>query len=254
VTPRRFGRSLFLIALAWHGWAGANSEAFGRAAKALDDGDCNRVRELVNAGLNEGDKDIYFLAGAMLARGLCVKVDGQRAVQLLETAVKAAQEEAAVELIQLHGTGRSVPQSYAEAGRWTDAWGRYHASKVTRPAAASAPKEPATMTVEYATTLGYLGTIHALATQEIRTRRYELLRLAPQGRAALVVALSMPDTSLRVGLQPAVRDEQREKYYSALIEAVTQIYRNAMRTVAVRPCPESCVALEMQVPYGFKLD
>jgi hypothetical protein len=229
-----------VVALAVHAGAVAASDEYRQAVRALARGDCDSLAGLVNAGVNAGDRDMHYLAGRMFARGVCVKTDGDRAVRLLETAAKASHGEAARELVRMHGSGRGVAQNYAEAGRWADVWQR----SASRPSApASAASAPAPLTIERSTTMGYLGTIHALATEEILSRRNELARLAPEG-VTLRVTLSIPGPALEVDRYSGGR----------LSEALQEIYERQLRAATDRPCPSTtCTPFTMQVPYAFEL-
>ena len=103
-------------------WAGAAERtATDEALEDLSRERCEQAVDGFNRGLKEGDPQAYYWTGAMLHYGLCLKPDPARAVPYLELATRHGVANAARLLVLTHGLGRGVPQSYAEAGRWTRA-------------------------------------------------------------------------------------------------------------------------------------
>jgi hypothetical protein len=106
---------------------------------------CGAGIAVLNRGVAAGEPDAYSLIGHLMAKGLCVPRDPQKAIKVyLEPAAKAGQIDAAYLLVALHGFGIGVPQSYAQAGRWSLAVDDIAALKAGKPQdSAAGPLDPA---------------------------------------------------------------------------------------------------------------
>ena len=248
------------------GTASAQPEASDKlksAVRILEAGRCEEARSVINAGLAEEDRDIQFLAGFMFSRGMCVKSDGARAARLLETAAKAAQADAATELVLMHGMGRGLAQSYAQAGRWGRAAADIGALS-TCPEKPDGPacNKPKTLDVDYATALGYVATIHALAADDVRANRAQYLReLAEVGHVMSVqVSVVWPERALRVtaamGDAPpndaSLSDLMGTRTLGSMLRAA---YKKAIDAAAAVPCGSvPCAPVEVSRMYQFRLE
>lgn len=239
------------------------SDKLKQAVRVLEAGRCQDVLGLVNAGLADGDRDIYFLAGFMFSRGLCVKPDGARAARLLEASAKAAQGDAAMELVLMHGMGRGVPQSYAQAGVWARAASDIGELNVCDPndsAAAASNACGKTLDVDYAIALGRVATIHALATDEVRARRREFIRQIQGGEVRLRVTVSTPALALRfeggMGDEP-LKDVSRRfvRESGKIVELLKVAYEKAVADApAAPPCSQAACTFHSARTYGFRLE
>jgi hypothetical protein len=143
-------------------WAGAAERtATEEALEDLSRERCEQAVDGFNRGLKEGDPQAYYWTGAMLHYGLCLKQDPARAVPYLELATKHGVAKAARLLVLTHGLGRGVPQSYAEAGRWTRA-GLDIEALAKQGRGKSAVELAHTMPTSSWVSLGVAGTFHAL--------------------------------------------------------------------------------------------
>jgi hypothetical protein len=243
--------------------AAAASENFDRAFRSLRSGKCEDAASALNAGLGEGDRDAYFLAGFMFARGVCVSSDGARAARLRELATKAGQGDAAMELVLLHGMGRGVPQSYAEAGRWARAARDILALKVVgesqASAAASGTQHPRFLDVEYASRLGYSATIHALAGDEVRAKGDEAIFRLRESMVTVRVVVAGPGLPLHIEAGKnggALRDVSTVSVFGtgALVGIVRASYEKAMNEAPALVCPQTgCAPLRTGREYEFRV-
>ena len=79
---------------------------------------CAAMLEQVNRGASEPRPEDFLAAGRMLESGECVVRNEARASQFYGQAARRGDPVAARRLALLFGTGRGVPQSYANAGAW----------------------------------------------------------------------------------------------------------------------------------------
>lgn len=131
------------------------------AVRALRQGRCEAAVDAANQGLKDGDPEAYFVVGLMHLKGLCIASVPAQAVQYFEPAAKAAHTDSAYMLTMMHGLGLGVPQSYAQAGRWTLAMRDIHALK-----AGAAPASGA-IDAEDAAAWGVIGTVAAITRDRL---------------------------------------------------------------------------------------
>jgi len=254
--------AIFLIALSAASQTAGASEKLDQAIEKIAAGQCEDALPALNQGLAEGERDVYFMAGYMFARGVCVAANVPRAVGYLEAAAKAGQSDAAMELVLMHGTGRGVPQSYAEAGRWAVAAAEIlqlavNASKSGGAAsappssasgvapAASRPASVQLLDAEPTSRVGYLATVHALAADEVRLRVNEATQRQKKPWVMVHAMVSWPALKLQVefirdsgGPPRAVSSDSVASPRPAL-DLVESAYRNAMKQAVALPCPAS---------------
>jgi len=80
--------------------------------------DCARLTADVEAGLAARRRDAFLAAAELYETGRCVARDDARAAQYLGEAARGGERGAMLRLARRFGTGRGVPQSYANAGAW----------------------------------------------------------------------------------------------------------------------------------------
>lgn len=172
-------------------WGGAADNAL----LYLLDGSCEKAAEHTNTGLGAGDPAAYYLAGMMFNLGLCVQPNAARAKPLLETAAKHRHAGAARALVVIHGIGRGVEQSYAEAGRWAVA-----VQDISRLASAAADSAPdlsnGRLDADWAARLGYLATVHLLSEERIAYPKQGVRRSATSVDVAVTVSIPGPSVSV----------------------------------------------------------
>jgi hypothetical protein len=249
-----FALGCVLAALTSASWA-APSPNFERALQMLDNGQCADARPIVNAGLADGDPQVYYLAGYMFSRGVCVASDAPRAVKLLEAAAKAGHADAARELVLIHGLGRGVPQNHAQAGRWALAAADIGALKVVGA-------EPAkrTLDADYASTLGHLATIHALVADDVRTRRRTYAFQLNDGDVDVraTVAAADPAPRFEAGRNGSPLQDVSTSFVRGsgpVVDMVKAAYQKAAREAGPAPCARSaCAPIRLSREYAFRLE
>jgi len=230
----------------------AASYNFERAVHMLDGGQCADARPIINAGLAYGEPEVYYLAGYMFSRGVCVAPDAARAAKLLEAAAKAGQGDAALELVLIHGLGRGVPQSHAQAGRWALAAVDIGALKIAGAEPAKRVLDP-----DYATTLGHLATIHALVADDVRTRRraygYQLIDGAVDVRATMAPAELAP--RIEAGRNGSPLQDVSTSFVRGsgpVVDMVKAAYQKALRDAGPAPCARAaCAPIRLSREYAF---
>lgn len=236
------------------------SDKLKQALGILDAGRCEALQPIINAGLKDGDRDLYYVAGFMFSRGTCVSPDTSRALTLLETSARAGQSDAALELILVHGMGRGVPQSYAQAGRWVQAaadMGRLDICGQQSSSAAASACDAARLDADYAAALGHVGTVHALVINGVRAAEWQLARRI-QDDLVLRVIVSSPGPALHIEgsrngapFQDASRRFVREA--GPLVEMVQGAYENAIAAVPrPPPCQRDACTVRIQQTFGFR--
>jgi TPR repeat protein len=231
------------------------AENFERAVHTMEKGRCEQARPIVNAGLADGDPQVFYLAGYMFSRGLCVAPDPARALKLLEAAAKAGQADAAMELTLMHGMGRGVPQSYAQAGRWAMAAADIEALSSVKAVAAG----PKTIDAGTASALGYIGTVHALVADEVRVKRPEWIQQMTERDVAVRVTVAWPDRALRTEASRSGGPLQdvATTFVSGAAPMVDQLkaaYAKAIRTAPPLSCAKApCSAQSQARQYEFSL-
>ena len=236
-----------LAALVSPAWVEA-SESFERAVRTMERGRCEQARPIINTGLHVGDPQVYYLSGYMFSRGLCVAPDAARAVKLLEAAARAGQADAALELTLMHGMGRGVPQSYAQAGRWAVAAADIEALSSAKAVATGGPK---TLDVEQATALGYIGTVHALVADETRMKRPEFISQLTEPLINVRVTVAWPELTLRTEASRnggPLQDLSTSYVTGAanMADLLKAAYAKAIRTAPALPCTRAACAAQSQ--------
>ena len=258
---RGLGLGCLLVALASSALAQPSDKLKG-AVRMLEAGRCEQLRDVINTGLAAGDRDLYYLAGFMFARGKCVAQDGVRAAKLLETAAKAAQPDAALELVLMHGMGRGLAQSYAQAGRWALAAqdiGALSACPLPAPTTCAGPR---TLDADYAASLGYVGTIHALVNEHVRDNSRQYTRQLESATSVVTVRVTVvwPDKTLRIATaandgvlkDASVRYQSGTKGVGVMVKSA---YEGAIEVAPPAPCVRAtCAPVESTMDYGFRLE
>ncbi|QTN25458.1 sel1 repeat family protein [Rhizobacter sp. AJA081-3] len=226
------------------------------AVRDLKQGRCEAVIESLNRGLKEGERRSYFLMGYIFYRGDCVKRDPARARPYLETAAKHGESAAAKLLVQMHGLGQGVAQSYVEAGRWTLAQTDISRLEAGKPAATpeQAKRES---DVRYLQALGILSTVWASMQDKIVHPSRELearthannaqlpvsMRVGPMG---ITYSFSSAPAEIETDLQTAVLRRSTAPYQERVQDAI------AAAIVELPPFPTPEATAEIRSVIAFK--
>jgi hypothetical protein len=207
------------------------------AVRDLKQGRCEAVVESLNLGLKEGERRSYFLMGYIFYRGDCVKRDPARARPYLETAAKHGEHAAAKLLIQMHGLGQGVPQSYVEAGRWTIAAQDISRLENGKPAATPEQRKQEG-DANYLQSLGILSTVWASMQDKIEHPSHSLeariyarkaevpvtIRVSPMGVTYSLSSVPAEiDTDLRTAVMRLSTETYRERVQAAIAAAVAEL-------------------------------
>lgn len=231
-------------ALAAAAWSAAASPALAawldpseEAVRDLKQGRCEAVVESLNRGLKEGERRSYFLMGYIFYRGDCVKRDPARARPYLETAAKHGEHAAAKLLIQMHGLGQGVPQSYVEAGRWTIAALDIMRLRDGKPEATPEQRKQEG-DANYLQSLGILSTVWASMQDKIEhpsfglearlyARKAEVpvtIRVGPMGVTYSLSAVPAEiDTDLRTAVMRMSTAVYHERVQAAIAAAIAEL-------------------------------
>jgi hypothetical protein len=221
------------------------------AAQLLAQGRCRAGGEKLNIGLAERDPEAYFVAGFMYARGVCVNADVSRGVPLLEVAAKSGWMEAARELTLIHGSGRGVPQSYAEAGRWAVAMLDIMALRAGSAQASQVPTVNGALPIDSAQGYGYAVTVHELAGDRVRSFLADGRFQPPMPmRVKVHVTVKLPGPLIDVDLSGVerLRDGTGSRPpgqtgEARLVEGIRAVYERAMKELPAAPGVSGNVAI-----------
>jgi hypothetical protein len=239
------------------------SDKLKQALRILDAGRCEALQPIINAGLADGERDLYYVAGFMFSRGMCVSPDTSRALKLLEAAARAGQSDAAMELVLVHGMGRGVPQSYAQAGRWAQAvadMGKLHICDQQSNSAPTGSCGAGPLDADYAAALGHAGTVHALVVNGVRAAEWQLARRIQDNPLVLRVIVSSPDLALHIegsrnGSPFREISHRFIRDAGPLVEMVKGAYENAIAAVPRSPpCKRDGCTVRVQQTFGFRLE
>jgi hypothetical protein len=238
--------------------AAATPSATQEAAQLLRDGLCRDGAAKLNEGLAEKDPHAYFVAGFMFARGVCVAADVKRALPLLEVSAKSGWLDAARELVLIHGSGRGVQQSYAEAGRWAVAMSDIQALRSGSPDRSVVPASARALEAKSAAAFGYLAALHEFAGDAVRMfADGAIFRFEVPARVNVVVTLQLPGPSITVG-EPVVerlRDGTGARQFgpTAALKFVAEVRESYERALKKLPKLDSPLESEMEVQQSYRL-
>ncbi len=232
-------------------WSGAED-----AVRAMRQGRCEAAVDAVNRGVQDRDAQAFFVVGLMYLKGLCIAAAPERAPAYFEPAAKAGHQEAAYMLALMHGLGIGVPQSYAQAGRWTIALmdiARAKAGREGAPVAESAT-EPGRLDAGLAASYGVIGAAAALVRDRL---------LYPERGARLQsenvdvrLTLTLDGSGVRYSLSDAegsissdMRSSMLRRSTTPHLEAMQETVEAAIR--ALPPFEAPAQALSLSIPYKF---
>lgn len=227
-------------------WSGAEE-----AVRAMRQGRCEAAVDAANKGLTEGDPQAYFVVGLMHLKGLCIAAVPAQAVTYFEPAVKSGHADSAYMLTMMHGLGLGVPQSYAQAGRWTIALMDIAKLKEGGPGGGAGPIQSGE-----ALAWGVIGTVAAV----VRDRLLYPKRGARLGGESVSVKLrlALDAAGVRYELLDAT-SQMQDDARSAILRRSSQPHLDAMHEVvetAIRelpPFPPASRSIEITIPYNFTL-
>jgi hypothetical protein len=170
---------------------------------------CEAAVEGLNRGLKAGDPQAYYWTGALLHYGVCLKADPGRAVPYLELAAKHRIAKAARLLVLTHGLGRGVPQSYVEAGRWTQASHDIHEIVATKQDLSAEDKAERVDLSEWAL-LGVAGTLWMMLPDKVSHPNIQSFRYRGVDRGGATVTLVIGPSGLSYRLSNVSADGESQ--------------------------------------------
>lgn len=247
-APRLAAFALLAFGL---GAACRGSELSESTFQAMRANRCEAAVEAVNKGLVAGEVEAYYLTGLMYLRGLCVTADPAMAPRYLEPAAKAAHADAARYLTMIYGMGLGVPQSYAQAGRWLQAW-----VDIFTLRSQGVPPPSGTLDVQLTEQRGVLGTVAALVQERVQYPRRGARLQASEVNVKLILELG-PE-GLRYGLFDA-RSGIDDDVQSMVLRRSNEPHLEAIETVVdkvledIPPYPRTDKPQRIAIPYRFRL-
>lgn len=228
-------------------WSGELADSAFRSMRADR---CEDAVDVVNKGLASGEVEAYHLTGLMYLKGLCLTADPAKAPRYFEPAAKAGDVASARYLAMMHGLGIGVPQSYAEAGRWTQAW--YDILGLRN----RATPERSLLDAEQAAYHGVLGTVAAavqdrviyprggarLQASEVNVRL--VLQLGPEG---LEYGFFDARSGIDDDIQTTILRRSGQPHLDAIEDAVDKVLQDL--PAYPRPAKPQRIA----IPYSFRL-
>lgn len=227
-------------------WTGAEE-----AVRAMRQGRCEAAVDAANKGLMEGDPQAYFVVGLMHLKGLCIAAAPAQATQYFEPAAKAAHADSGYMLVMMNGLGLGVPQSYAQAGRWTIALMDIARLKDGGAGAGAGPIE-----VGDAAAWGVIGTVAAVVRDRLLYPKSGA-RLGGES-VSVKLRLSLESERVRYELLEAT-SQMQDDARSSILRRSSQPHLDAMHEVvetAIRELPAYPVMgrkIEFTIPYSFTL-
>lgn len=229
-------------------WSGELADSAFRAMRADR---CEEAVDVVNKGLAGGEVEAYQLTGLMYLKGLCLAADPTKAPRYFEPAAKAGNVDSARYLAMMHGLGMGVPQSYAQAGRWTQAW--YDILGLRNRAA---PQSATALDAEQAAYQGVLGTVAAAVQDRViyprggaRLQASDMdvrlvLQLGPEG-----VAYGFFDA--RSGIEEDIQSTILRRSGKPHLEAIEDAVDKVLQELPSYPRPAK--PQRINIPYSFRL-
>ena len=227
-------------------WSGAEN-----AVRAMSQGRCEAAVDAANKGLMAGDPQAYFVVGLMHLKGLCIAEAPAQAVPYFEPAAKAGHADSAYMLVMMHGLGLGVPQSYAQAGRWTTAL-----SDIAKLNGKGRGSGEGPLQADETFSWGVVGTVSAV----VRDRMLYPKQGARLGGETVSVKLKLTLAAEGVryefldatsGMQDDVRSATLRRSTQPHLEAMQEVVDAAIRELP--PYPPNGLSVELTVPFLFYL-
>ena len=222
-----------------------------RTWRAINANRCEAAVGEVNKGLTEGEVDAYYLTGLMYLRGLCLRADASAAPRYFEPAAKAAHIDAARYLTMMHGLGRGVPQSYAQAGRWFQAY-----LDIQRMRNGGEPPPTTALDARFAEQWGVLGTVAAAVQERVQYPRRGARLQASDVEVRVVLELGPEGLKYglfdaRSGIETDVQSAVLRRSHEPQLEAIETVLEEVIDELAPYPKPEK--PMRIAIPYRFRL-
>lgn len=235
------GRFTVVLACLLGGWAvpvfGQSNTPTSPALAALATGDCRRIGEAVNAGIDAKTPSAFYVAALLHEEGLCVEKSARQAATFYEATRGTGDQRAAVEIGLRYALGDVLPQSYTRASIWL-----WHAEGLARkldpPRELKLPPATVDSRTEW---LGYLAALHLYATRIVEFPLSARLdgaeadlqaRVCPAADSVQVTVLSQSKAPVTAGV---ARTSGRRELSLAMQDA----YDKAMKTLPKATRPES---------------
>lgn len=234
------GRLAVVLAFLLGSWAapvfGQSSPSTSPALAALATGDCRRIGEAVNAGIDAKTPSALYVAAILHDEGLCVEKSAPRAAAFYEATRGAGDQRAALEIGLRYALGDVLPQSYTRA----DLWLRHAEDLARKHAQPRELKSPATVDAR-TEWLGYLAALHLYATRIVEfplSARMDGAEADLQARVC-PAAGSVQVTVLSQSKAPVTAGVARTSGRRELTLAMQDAYDKAMKTLPKAARPES---------------
>ena len=245
-------RTLSMLALALGvaapAWSGELADSAFRAMRADR---CEEAVDVVNKGLASGEVEAYHLTGLMYLKGLCLAADSSKAQRYFEPAAKAGNANSARYLTMMHGLGLGVPQSYAQAGRWMQAWIDILGLRTKGVKEASGPLD-----VEATARLGVLGTVASVLQDRVQYPRRGARMQASEVNVKLILELGAEGlqygfadakSTIEDDIQSTILRRSNEPHLEAIETAVDKLIEE------LPPYPRSTQPVRVGIPFRFRL-
>lgn len=212
---------------------------------------CEEAVEGVNKGLAAGEVEAYYLTGLMYLRGLCLAADAAQAPRYLEPAAKAANADAARYLTMMHGLGLGVPQSYAQAGRWLQAW-----VDIVAVRNQGVPPPSGALDVQLTEQRGVLGTVAAAVQERVLYPRRGARLQATEVNVKLILELGPEGlrygfADARSGIDDDVQSMILRRSHEPHLEAIESVVDKVLEELP--PYPRPAKPQRIAIPYHFRL-
>lgn len=229
-------------------WSGELADSTFRAMRAER---CEEAVDIVNKGLGTGEVEAYYMTGLMYLKGLCLAGDPSKASRYLEPAARAGSADAARYLVMMHGFGQGVPQSFAEAGRWTQAWNDIRGVRDQ-----ATPDTSKVLDAEQSAYRGVLGTVAAAVQDRVLYPRRGARLQASEVNVRLVLELG-PDGVLyglfdsRSGIDDDLKSTILRRSGQPHLEAIEDAVDKVLQELPAYPRPTK--PQRVAIPYRFSL-
>lgn len=246
-------RTLSILALALGvaapAWSGELADSAFRSMRADR---CEEAVDVVNKGLASGEVEAYHLTGLMYLKGLCLAADSAKAQRYFEPAAKAGNADSARYLTMMHGLGLGVPQSYAQAGRWMQAW--IDILRLREPGATLTPGE--TLDAGYAERMGVVGTVAAVLQDRVqyprrgasvRVREVNVVLILELGPEGLRYRFADDLNSIEDDTQGSIRRHSNASHLEAIETVLDKLLEE------LPPYSRPARSARVAIPFRFRL-
>jgi hypothetical protein len=215
---------------------GQSNPATSPALAALATGDCHRIGEAVNLGIDAKISSALYVAAILYDQGLCVMRNAERANRFYAAASTPGDAAAALEIGIRYAVGDVLPQSYTRAAEWLD-YSEHLALNREGIRPLRLPPPSLNEDTEWA---GYLTSLHMYAA---RVAAYPPSFRATSGEADITILICPNGNPVRVALTAG---KAKKLWETTLGPSTTSIQSDLMQAaqvavdqaIAVLPVPQ----------------